>query len=196
MKKLVVLSMLALMMSSCIISLHPLYDSKTMVKEMRLTGRWLDQNSESPSKWNFQAKKDNEGEFTGKYQLEHTSDGYTYEYEAVLLKLGADFYLDVLVEGMVDEKKEDQSPLLALYVPSHNFYKIEFGQTDQIKVFPFDGDRLDKLVSQRKIRIKHEMVDGTMVVTASTEDLQKFLLKYAQDKDAFDEPLLIQKTVD
>lgn len=196
MKRLIVFSMLALLMSSCIISLHPLYDVKTMVKEVKLNGNWLDENGQSPSEWLFKPKYDEDERFTGKYELLHTTDGYTYAYEAVLLKLGGNYYLDVLLDGPVGKEKEDETPMLALYVPSHNFYKIEFKQADQINIFPFDGDRLDKLVSQRKIRIKHEVVDNTMVITASTEDLQKFLRKYAQDEEAFDEPLLIKKLVD
>ncbi len=188
--------MLTLLMSSCIISLHPLYDTKTMVKEIKINGRWLDQNGESPSEWVFKAKHKNDGSFTGKYQLDHTTEGYTYEYEAVLLKLGQTYYLDILVDGPVEVESGNDGPILASFIPSHNFYKIEFGPANQMKIYPFDGDRLDKLVRQRKIRIKHEMVDGTMVVTANTEDLQKFLVKYAQDKEAFDEPLFIQKTVD
>lgn len=196
MKKLVVFSMLTFLMSSCIISLHPLYDAKTMIKEVKLDGHWLGQDEKPPSKWIFKAKYKNDGSFNGKYQLDHTTDGFTYEYEAVLLKLGGTFYLDILVEGPAEVDPGDDGPILALSVPSHNFYKLEFNEVDQINIYPFDGDRLDKLVRQRKIRIKHEMVDGSMVITASTADLQKFLLKYAQDKKAFDEPLLIQKMVD
>ena len=193
MKRLIVFSLLAFMMSSCRISLHPLYDANTIIKEEKLNGKWIDNDGKSPSEWLFEAKKNEDEAFTGLYKLLHTCEGYTYEYEAALLKLGGTTYLDILIDGPVGKDQEDEVPILAYYVPSHNFYKVEFKQDNKLNIFPFDGDRLDKLVRQRKIRIKHENVDGQMVVTASTEDLQKFILKYAQDEDAFDDPLLIEK---
>ena len=51
-----------------------------------------------------------------------------------------------------------------------------------------DREWIEKLFDENKIRIKHEVIDGDAVLTASTDDLQKFFTKYVNDKDAFLDP--------
>ena len=46
-------------------------------------------------------------------------------------------------------------------------------------------DYIEQLLEERRIRIKHERLKESFVLTASTEELQKFVLKYMDDKQAF-----------
>lgn len=189
MKNLLILIMLSLLLSSCIVSLHPLYDEQTKIRDWRLEGEWLEVDSEDPGRFTFSPTSE-----AGHYTLLHLEEGLTYEYEAVLLKLGDSYYLDVLSNSPAPRESNhpDAAPLLAEMIPCHNFYKLVWeGSTFQL--YPFDGDRLEKMVKNRKIRIKHEVVDGRIVITAATADLQKFFLKYASEADAFEEPLQFNK---
>jgi len=194
MKKFLLLLMLPFFLSSCIISLHPLFTSEAIIDDGRLTGIWIEQgeNQESQSSFDFKI-----GENTGHYELLHTDNGSTYTYDAVLLKLGEKYYLDVILNGELcptsnQSKADEQYPVLAELIASHNFYKLEFVE-DQFLLYPFDGDRLEKMVKNRMIRIKHENVDGQLIITASTEELQKFFIKYADDEKAFEEPLVVKQ---
>ena len=53
-----------------------------------------------------------------------------------------------------------------------------------------NADWLDKLLkkSPRALRHQRQGEDKGFVLTASTKELQKFLLKHVNDKDAFGEP--------
>ena len=62
---------------------------------------------------------------------------------------------------------------------------------DEIVLTEFDNDRLIKLFQQNRIRLPHEIPgedEDYVVITASTDELQKFITRYANDKDAFNEP--------
>lgn len=141
----------------------------------------------------------------GHYELAHFSKEGNFSYDAVLLQLGSTYFLDVLPEAPIDDlnrfkKKEkipglslteedENYPILANYVATHNFYKVEFKNDKKILIYPFDAERLEQMVDQRKIRIKHENANGSFVITASTEDLQKFIIKYAEDENTFEDPV-------
>ena len=50
----------------------------------------------------------------------------------------------------------------------------------------FKTEWLEDLFKQRKIRIKHEVIkDDEILLTASSKDLQKFVLKYEEEKKAY-----------
>jgi len=68
-------------------------------------------------------------------------------------------------------------------------------EDDQIGLSMFNGDFLEKLLKQNRIRIKHEKVEDSYVLTASSKELQKFVLKYAEDEDAFPEPEMLVKSL-
>lgn len=223
MKKIAVLIAMTFIFSSCLISLHPLYTADTIVYDSLLKGEWVDnEDNDSPDVWIFRPKqasinmtvtkddgstvtlRDDEG-IDGHYELAHFSEEGQYAYDAVLLKLGKTYFLDVFPDAPIDDletfkqkektpglsfSEEDENfPILANYVATHNFYKVEFVNDKKILIYPFDGERLEDLVAQRKIRIKHESVNDNFVITASTEELQKFIIKYAEDKKTFEDPL-------
>ncbi|HKK74219.1 MAG TPA: hypothetical protein VJ953_04025 [Saprospiraceae bacterium] len=219
MKKLAVFIAMTCLFSSCLISLHPLYTEETIVYEPLLAGEWLEVTDPSTtSTWIFRPKKSSIGVQTsendrmaGHYELAHFSGSSNYIYNAVLLKLGGTYFLDVFPESSIQglenylEKspesagldflksndEQENYPELANYVPSHNFYKVEFCEDQQVCIYPFNGDRLQELVEQRKIRIKHEQVHDNFIITASTQDLQRFIAKYAEDMANFEEPLIM-----
>lgn len=229
MKKLAVFIAMTCLFSSCLISLHPLYTEETIVYEPLLAGEWLEATDTSAtSTWIFRPKKSSIGiqisendrtavnlksdtGMEGHYELAHFSGSSNYIYDAVLLKLGEKYFLDVFPESSIQglenylekspesaglgflksKDEQDNYPELANYVPSHNFYKVEFCENQEVCIYPFNGDRMQELVERRKIRIKHEQVHDNFIITASTQDLQRFIAKYAEDMANFEEPLIM-----
>jgi hypothetical protein len=75
------------------------------------------------------------------------------------------------------------------YIPIHTFMKLDYINGEMI-LTEFDNERLIDLFSNNRIRLPHEMIneDEYVVITASTDDLQKFISRYANDKQAFNDP--------
>ena len=61
-----------------------------------------------------------------------------------------------------------------------------------MKISMFDPDFVGDLLEHQQIRIKHENTANGFVLTASSEELQKFAEKYADNKEAFLEPTVLQ----
>ncbi len=177
MKKIFFLAaLLVLLAQSCIISLHPLYTDDVITYNELLEGRWrqgpLIENDDDYVYWDFERKEKG-------YQVLRYYQGDTLEYEAVLVRLGDYLFMDFYREL---EKQDD----LARVLPTHNFLKVSISG-EELKLTYFDEEYLKRLFKERKIRIKHERVNSDIVLTADSKELQQFILKYADDEQAFSE---------
>ncbi len=173
---------LALMVQSCIPSLHPLYTKDTIVFENSLLGTWTD----NEDTYVFEKWKDNGYLFT-------YMDGPDQEqYEVHLVKLGSEYYLD-----FYSHRKEGLFPgddaALAPLIRTHSFAKVKWDRK-KLEISHFaELEWLEDLFDQRKIRIKHERIDDEIVLTAGPRELQKFFLKYANDPNIFTETVSLKR---
>jgi hypothetical protein len=80
-------------------------------------------------------------------------------------------------------------------LPSHSVAKVARITDSVVEIKWFNEEWLHKLFSQNRIKISHEVIteensgkdeDKTYVLTASTEELRKFLMKYGNDESAFE----------
>ena len=79
--------------------------------------------------------------------------------------------------------------------PGHLLVKIEFGDKG-ISMHYIDPDYLESLFKNHQIRLKHEQNEqGAILLTASTNELRQFLIKYGQEEDFFTEGDLLEKQI-
>ena len=55
-------------------------------------------------------------------------------------------------------------------------------------------DEMEKLLKEEPNAIKHELVEDGIILTASTEQLQQFVLKYADDERVFSEETTLTRS--
>ncbi len=71
-------------------------------------------------------------------------------------------------------------------VYAHTFARIRL-EKDRIVLSPFNGDYLEDLLEGKRIRLKHEVMDDSMMVlTASSDELVAFIEKYENDPKLFE----------
>ncbi|HEU4554584.1 MAG TPA: hypothetical protein VFS25_17190, partial [Chitinophaga sp.] len=58
----------------------------------------------------------------------------------------------------------------------------------------FNAEQIYKLLNENRIKIKHESFGYYKVITASTGELQKFVEKYADNKEFFMSPITFKKS--
>lgn len=182
-------TLLLLGLSSCIPSIYPLYSPDTVVAHPAVAGTW---KTDENDPWKFTLQKD------GSYQLVMTSDGQEAVFSVHLVKLDGLYYMDFF--PVTVGKKEGgmfgndyfgdfgkNTFYFIHFVPAHIFAKVELGDRSlQIKLY--DPDFIADLFKQRKIRIHHETTtDGQILLTAHTDELQKFIIKYGNDPKAFED---------
>jgi hypothetical protein len=66
---------------------------------------------------------------------------------------------------------------------------------DTLVIRRFDPEWLTELFKENRIRIAHEIVEDQVVLTAPTEDLQSFVVKYAEDPNAFVDPEVLVRVM-
>ncbi|MHC4719020.1 MAG: hypothetical protein ACYSYT_00915 [Planctomycetota bacterium] len=167
----------------CVPSLHCLFTDKELVFEEKLLGIWAEDNSEET--WEFKRYSD---EADKTYKLIYTdSDGQAGEFAAKLGKLDKMMYLDLYPEAP-DINANDFYIHHLLGV--HTFMKIEqIEPTLQMRLM--SPDKMKEMLEANPNLIKHEILeerDSQVLLTASTKELQRFIIEYAKDEGLFDEP--------
>ncbi|MGM0589969.1 MAG: hypothetical protein ACQETE_16245 [Bacteroidota bacterium] len=169
------LVVIALLFSGCLPSYYPLFTPEQRIIKDELLGAW--ENKEGT----FIFERDTLRNSNRYLMTQISSSGDTARFYADLGQLDSYYFLDL---SLREPPKNDTWSALHL-VPVHTFSKISF-DGDQLKIAMYNEAWLKKRIRQRQIRIKHEeKSDGSILLTAPTEELQKFMVKYAEEYKAF-----------
>lgn len=113
------------------------------------------------------------------YKLTVHEDDKDEIYMAHLVEIGGDLFLDLYPEVKFSSSIGDN------FFPVHTFLKVEIRNKELDFTF-FDLEKLNKLFESNLIRLRHENVDGTILITAQPKELQKFIDKYSDDESVFE----------
>ncbi len=116
----------------------------------------------------------------------------TLLFEARLFQLGKHYFLDLYPGG---KDRRERLMLEGNYLAVHTFVKIIF-EEDKLQLQSFDNEMMRDLFKQNRIRLANEEVDKATVITAPTEDIQRFIEKYADEHDVFEEPTILTKNLE
>ncbi|MGB8227006.1 MAG: hypothetical protein WCE45_09135 [Sedimentisphaerales bacterium] len=167
---------LVLILGGCVPSLHPLFTENDLIFDNDLIGSWASTEPNETFEFRETKTKDYECIYIDK-------DGKSGKFIAGLGKLGNTMYLDIYPsEPNMIENDFYKSHLLS----THSFMKIELSK-DSLKLCSMNPDGTDKLLKSKPNAVKHERLgddNSGIVLTASTKELQKFILKYGNDKKA------------
>ena len=166
--------------SSCtVFSVHPLYTENNLAQDNHLIGLWKE-----AAEGDAFVSITQEGR---SYSVTYMEDEDTLVYEGNYLKLGDDYFMDLF-----PDKDEFPELMMNNYFPVHSFQKIILDGT-KMTVLMFDGEKMIKLFEQNRIRLKHELFEDYVLITAGTEDLQKFIQKYSSNSESFTDPMIFEK---
>lgn len=173
-KMLIVIGMTALL-AGCVPSLHPLFTENDPVFEPALVGSWAEKGEKET--WAFQKSGDKT------YELVHPErEDKAGRFAAHVVQLKKYRFLDIYPEKPVALNEFYRGH----FVRTHTFYRLSI-EEDVLRLTPLDMDWLGEMIDKKKAKIRYEKVDEGVFFTASTPDLQKFVLKYAEHPRAFRE---------
>jgi hypothetical protein len=176
-----------LLMSSCLVSsLHPFFKQKDKVYEQAMVGSWIDSDS---CIWVMEKNMISEYFMGPEYPDSTYRITYYEEEDMIGLFIGTLFelkgirYLDFYPDPNEDHCNSELTGMH--HFPTHTLARIQL-DPDSIMMFWYGDEWLGELIKNNRIRIKHETVemdaDWTRhLLTAPTEDLQKFIVKYANN---------------
>ena len=183
--------LLAFTLPGCVFSLYPLYTANDLVYDSKLEGVWGEPGKQDVWKFEKQLQRKieaNKNMDEKKYLLTYTESGEARKMQGHLTRLDANLFLDIFPEELDIKNSFFESQ----FVPVHTYAKVKI-TGERIELYFLNKDFLDKLLDQNTIRIKHETLDSYKVITASTDELQKFIKKYANRKELFEDPVVLTK---
>ncbi len=203
---------LAILLAGCgpIFSLHPLFTEENIVFDERLLGTWVEDPNKPENAWEFsrldeasvgRLAEEFKDDFKKFYRLNVT----TKENDriarasviACLVKLNDQVFLDAFPDKFPSGEQDiEKLPLLYnafFFVPVHTFIKVDLTGS-QLKLRLTDDEKFAKLLEAEPAAVKHDTMYDRPLLTASTEELQAFVLKHAGDGRLFmDEMTLTRK---
>lgn len=114
------------------------------------------------------------------YRMTVMDNGEEYAYQVHVVEIGEDYFLDLypLPEFTDNTLSENLFPV-------HTFMKMNING-GQLELTPFYLKKLNELFESNLVRLRHEYVDGNVVITAQPTEIQKFLDRYSNDESVFD----------
>lgn len=190
---LLVLPLLALLtgLSGCLVyNQNPLYEQKDLLIEPDLTGVWRSdpKQSTSQSKTTFYLNKDHT------YRIVGLDEGKPTEFTGGLVKLNGKYFLDVFPTS--GEYKT------AFLPKDHTILRVTLNGKDRMKMALLSEDWLEGFLRKKgkqavyvNFKIRHTKVkteggpfdDKDVILTGSTQDLQKTISFLTNFKDAFND---------
>ena len=178
-KILLSLTLLALLLAGCVVqSIQPLFGEKDVIPCADLVGTWEQkEDGKQVGLWVFVA----DGQH---YRLTQTDEkGHKAKFEVVAGKIGKNLFLDFTLRELEPENSINDLAAFSL-IPAHTFAKL-VKTDDALVLVGMDYDWLRKHLTENPKAVTHTFQEKRPILTASTEELQKFVAKYADDKEVF-----------
>lgn len=177
-----------LLLQACIIkSIHPFFKESDLIFKEELLSSWIDQDN---NKWVIKRFEDTKNVYEMHQIIPGKKDVI---FLTRLFMLDNQYYLDFY--PLADTNHDENSTMFDLHLmPTHSIARVNKLTNNEIHIQWFNEDRLKKLFDENRIKISHEVIsdeishssdDKTYILTASTDELQKFIIKYGNDDEAF-----------
>ena len=187
--------MLAALMGGCVpvMSLRPLCTKENVVFDKKLLGTWMDDTNDPKMIWHFKSID----EPNDAYELIFTGeDGLKGSFAAHLVKLQDRLFLDVYPNKLPchpEDPNEMEWALNSFFViPTHAFVKIDSVEPT-LKIRLMLETLLKDLLEKNPDIISHAAVEDRLILTASTKELQAFVLKYADSDKVFTDEIVLER---
>jgi hypothetical protein len=173
----------AWLIGGCVVqTINPLFGEKDFIFQPGLAGTWV-QKEENKEQGTWVFEQDGRH-----YNLTHTDEkGSKATFKVAAGRLGTNVFLNSMLEDPMTGTNMNDFAAVHL-VPTYTFIRLR--KTAAGMTFAaMNLEWLSKLLEENPKSIAHVMrkvgEDKIPLLTASTEDLQKFVTKYADDEKAF-----------
>ena len=173
-------------LNSCLTTLHPIFTEKDIVFKEELIGNW---NSKESTVRITPLAKEKDIELPGKVTT-IKDKGYLFDSDGdrsigFLARIGNHLYFDFYPLLSEVQEKADEF-FMGHLIRRHTVYRVNIKSKDSFELNQLDGEFLENLIKQNKVRIRHETdSDGNIIITAPTEELQQYIIKYGNEPGAY-----------
>jgi hypothetical protein len=168
-------------LTACVPSLNPLYTEQDLIYNKALLGVWTD--GEKTETWEFTFADENE------YKLVHTDEfGKKGDFEARLMQVEGKTFLDIAPVRRFSQNDFFSGHLLSVHSFVHvsqdgRSFRISYLETKWLKAF----------LEKKPDAVRHAVIDGEIIFTDTSKNLQKFIAANLNTPGAFSSPVSFQR---
>jgi hypothetical protein len=172
MRALLLVSLVCVLLGGCsAYSVHPLYTAEDAVVEPALEGTWV-----SDDKTEIQLKKTGAHEYSMVMSSPDTKEIQTYKVN--LVRLGDQLFADMIFDGRTLDGTKLDEPAGA--VDMHVVLKLTLSGGD-LGYAALDQDAIEKQNAEAKPPLDYMLMDSSMLVTAPTDVLRRYVVAHAAE---------------
>jgi hypothetical protein len=159
-----------------VLSLQPSFTDADLEMDPELVGNWMTDDCSLQMTFTESEKST--------YKLVVTEsdagDQKSGEFEAHLVRLGSDWFLDILPTGQLPASEFLQMHLLR----AHSIARLELHQ-DSINLAFLSGSWLKKQIKQQIVDVSYQEAQGALLLTGTTDEIQSLIHFHSDDVGAF-----------
>jgi hypothetical protein len=177
--------MVGLLIAACVPSVNPFYTDKDIVTDPALAGAWIEPGNDGPDSWTF-APADGSGNPGYSLTVTENENGKrTGKFKAVLFKLGAERFLD-LEPTQLDLADTQAGLTKSALIPGHILLRV-YQIGPELRLALTNPDWFGKYLDAHPDALAHrrEQDPDMLFLTATTAELQKFVLAHLGDDELF-----------
>lgn len=193
--------LLAALLGGClpVLSLHPLYTEKDVIFQEKILGKWVDDHNNPETIWQFSRVDEPKNAYK---LLFSDQEGKKGVFIANLVRLRSAetsksrLFLDIFPAELpweIEDPNKVELPYNSLFlIPVHTFIKIDSIEP-KLKMRLTDEEEMQKLLEEKPYAVEYTFVEDRLILTASTKELQNFILKYADDERVFKRDIVLRR---
>ncbi len=162
--------------SGLVLSLQPSFTDADLEMDPELVGAWTTDDCSLQMTFTQSEKRT--------YKLVVTesdsSDRKSGEFEAHLVRLGSDWFLDILPTGELPASEFLQMHLLR----AHSIARLELRQ-DSVHLAFLSGSWLKKQIKRQIVDVSYQESQGALLLTGTTDEIQSLIHFHSDDAGAF-----------
>lgn len=189
-QKIMIGVLVALLAQGCIVkSLQPFFNQRDLEFHEEIISTWVDQDGHS---WKIDRIK----EQPHAYQMQWLEgDKPKGSFLVHLFRLEGQLYVDFFPLSADSDSGNGQIIFDLHLMPTHSIARVDEISATALRLKWLNEEWMASLFRQNRIKISHEEImdenpkdenDKMYILTASTDELQRFLIKYGDEDRAFD----------
>lgn len=177
----------AALLSACIPSLSPFYTDADLVTGSPLAGTWELREDGDAEVWTFEQTGPGAYALSIRQREANQAREKTGRLAAHLFRLGDHLFLD-LIPTDCDFAPEQADIIGMATFPGHLLARVYALDEEKLTLAFCDWDWLEKQLEANPGALAHHKEESRLILTATTADLQRFVLAHLGGGELFEEP--------
>ena len=171
-----------------VMSLQPFYTQVDLEADSRLNETWTDKEGDVTFAFEQRREKGKEKEYELVVKEKDGEQQVSGKFEVRLVQVGAFSFLDIYPKS-----REGVNEFYRMhFIRAHTIARVEIKQ-DSIQMAFLSASWLKAKIKENTVDTPYVKADDALLLTGTTEELQELVFCYANDDQAFADPLLLER---